>query len=231
MAAVLVGIAVRDRQEAIRLASAYTAKGEPQETELDTLQIVPYGVALLVCGTMIVLLAVRHERRPQWILLAVVSVWLLWRELPYDEQLLGVNTFSWAKYLAKPGLPLGMRIAFFAVSFAFAVGLAAYLVVRRREVLAMIREKILSLSFGLLVLAGGSLLAAQAVDKHRGIDSLLAVGLSAWDLRDYCEESLELAGATLLAMSCLMAVLEEPPRKGSTAPSRAAARPSSGGSA
>ena len=117
-----------------------------------------------------------------------------------------------------------------AASFAFAVGLVVYLVVRRREVLAMIREKILSLSFLLLVLAGGSLVTAQMLDKYRGVDRLLGTSIGGWDLKGYCEESLELVGATLLAMSCLMAVLEEPTRKGSTAASRAADGPSPDGS-
>lgn len=206
----LVAIAVADRERAMEMATSHAAQGEPQETELDAFQVPPYVVALGVCLAMIFVVRKRADRLPLWIFLAALTAWLLCRELPFDEQVLRANAFSWAKYLHDDHVPRGVRIGFAVVTMGLTLALMIYGLVRRRAVRALVREKFLSLSSVLIVLSGVLLFGAQTLDKHRSTDHVLDTHLSRWALRDYCEESLELVGAVLLLMACLMAVLEEP---------------------
>jgi len=209
--AALVAVPAVDHDRAVRLATPYTATGEPQETLLDIPQAWLYAVPLAVCLVMIVRLRRRPDRRPLWVLLAAVTVWLLWRELPYSERLIGSCSFSWAKYLGDSGVPLGLRVAVGAATMAFTAGVAVYAIVKRRALLALVREKVPSFSAGCLVLSGLALVVAQMLDKHRTTDRLFGTAITAWDLKDYCEESLELVGVVLLGMACIMAAVEEPP--------------------
>jgi len=205
----LTGLAVKDRPAALYLAKAYTPLHEPQETPLDWFQEPPYVVALVTCAVMLVALRPRPDRRPWFVLLAVVAAWLLWRELPWDERVLNANTFSWVKYLPNADVPIGVRLAFGLGSMAFTLGVGVYVFRRRRALGRLLRERLFAPSTGMALLAGLSLLAAQACDKHRETDRFLGTSLTAWDLKDYLEESLELIGATLLMLACLMAVVEE----------------------
>ena len=214
LAALVVGLAVVpavDRQCAKRLAGAYTPLHEPQETAMDWFQEPPYAVALLVCVVMAARLRRRSGRRPYWVVLAAVAAWLLWRELPWDERVLGANTFSWAKYLGSPDVPLWAQVVFGGVSILAAAILAGYVLWNGRTLGRIVREKVVSFSTLFIALAGLMLVGAQMLDKHRLTDGLLGTNLSAWDLKDYLEESLEVVGPVLLAMACILAVLEEPP--------------------
>ena len=213
--AVLVAIPAADRKLARDMAAAYTPLGCAQETALDACQAVPYVVALVVCAFMLVRLWHRRDRLPLWVGLAAVTAWLFWRELPYDEQWLGCNTFSWATYASHAhDAPLWIKATFLAVSVGFMVGMVVYVVVMHRAVWRLAREKIGSLSSLLLALSVVALGVAYAIDKHRLADRALGTNLTAWDLKDYCEESLEIIGPVLLAMACIMADLEEPPAEG-----------------
>ena len=205
----LAGLAVKDRPAALYLAKAYTAPHEPQETPLDWFQEPPYAVALVTCAVMLAALWHRAERRPWFVLLGAVAMWLLWRELPWDERVLNANTFSWFKYLPDADGPLGARLAFGLGSMAFTAALVVYIIRRRRAIGRLVRERLFAASTAMVVLAGLSLVGAQACDKHRETDRLLGTALTAWDLKDYLEESLELVGATLLMLACLMAAVEE----------------------
>jgi len=212
VAAVLAAIPAVDRQRAIDLATPYTAKGEPQETPLDDPWCsILYGAALAVCLAMIVRLRRCPDRVALWVVVGAVAVWLLWRESPVSERVIGATSFSWAKYLGNADVPLGLRIVFAAGSMGFTLGLLVYVVRHRRTLVALVREKFLSPGSVLFVLAGLALVTAQMLDKHRSTDKLLGTSLSAWELKDYCEESLEIVGPLLLAMSCVMGILEEPP--------------------
>jgi len=205
----LVGLAVKDRPAALYLAKAYTPPHEPQETPLDWFQEPSYVVALVTCGIMLAARGRRADRRPWFVLLGVVAAWLLWRELPWDERILDANTFSWLKYLPDADVPLWARLAFGLGSMAFTVVLVVYVFRRRRAIGTLLRERLFAPSTAMVVLAGLSLVGAQACDKHRETDEWLGTALTAWDLKDYLEESLELVGATLLMLACLMAVVEE----------------------
>jgi len=214
LAALLVGLAIVpavDRECAKRLARAYTPLHEPQETAMDWLQEPPYAVALLVCVVMVVRLWRRADRLPYWVFLGAVAAWLLWRELPWDERVLGANTFSWAKYVGGPDVPLWAQVVFGGGSILAAALLVGYVLWNGRTLGRIVRERLVSFSTLFIALAGLALVGAQMVDKHRSTDDLLGTSLSAWDLKDYLEESLEVVGPVLLAMACLLAVLEEPP--------------------
>jgi len=211
LAVVLAAVPAVDRDLAKRLANARTPLHEPQETLMDWFQEPPYAVALLVCVVMAARLRRRPDRLPYWIVLGAVAAWLLWRELPWDERVLGANTFSWAKYLGSPDVPLWAQVAFGGGSILFAALLAGYVLWNGRTFGRLIRDRLVSFSSLFLVLAGLALVGAQMVDKHRSTDVLLGTNLSAWDLKDYLEESLEVAGPVLLAMACVLAALEEPP--------------------
>jgi len=205
----LAGIARSDRALAMRLATPYTAKGEPQETPLDWLQEPPYAVALALCIGMVVRLWRRPDRTPYWALLGFLVAFLLWRELPWSERVVGATTFSWPKYLGRADVTLWGKIVFGGGSMAATLGIVLYVIVRRRAILALAREKLFALSTLLVVLAGGTLLAGQVLDKHRSADYLLGTHFSVWDLKDYLEESLEWVGPTLLLLAAVMAILEE----------------------
>jgi hypothetical protein len=200
---------MKDRPAALYLAKAYTAPHEPQETPLDWFQEPPYAVAVAACGIMLAVLWRRPGRRPWFVLLGAAALWLLWRELPWDERILNANTFSWLKYLRNADVPLWARLAFGAGSMAFALGLVVYVIRRRKDIVRLARERLFAASTGMVVMAGLALAGAQACDKHRGTDRLLGTALTAWDLKDYLEESLELVGATLVLLACLMAAVEE----------------------
>jgi len=178
---------------------------------MDWFQEPPYAVGLLVCVFMAVRLRHRPERLPRWIALAAVTAWLLWRELPWDERILGANTFSWAKYLGSPDVPLWARVVFGGGSILATVLLVGYILWNGRTLARLVREALISFGTFFMVLAGLALVGAQMVDKHRGTDALLGTNLSAWDLKDYFEESLEVVGPVLLAMACILAALDEPP--------------------
>ena len=211
LAVVLAIVPAVDRDLAKRLAAAYTPLHEPQETLMDWFQEPPYAVALLVCVVMALRLRRRPGRLPYWIALGAVAAWLLWRELPWDERVLGANTFSWAKYLGRADVPLWVQVVFGGGSILFTALLAGYLLWNRRTFGRLVRERLVSFSSLFLALAGLALVGAQMADKHRSTDGLLGTNLSAWDLKDYLEESLEVAGPVLLAMACVLAALEEPP--------------------
>jgi hypothetical protein len=210
LAAGAIMLATLDRQRAIHVASPYTALGAPQETPLDNLGLVPYAIALGVCVTLLLRSARHRDRWPLWVMLTAITLWLLWRELPWDEQLVGANTFSWAKYAGDASVALWLRVVFVVGSAGLTVALLIYAACVRRSLWRLIREKTPSLSQMLLGLSALSLLAAQMLDKHKLTRRLLSLDLSTWPLAAYCEEVLELFGATLLAMTCLMAALEEP---------------------
>jgi len=208
---VLVSVPLLNPEAAKELAAAYTQKGEPQETPMDWCQEPLYAAALLVCLAMVVRMWRRPERLPLWVFISFVTAWLLWRELPWDERVLDANTFSWAKYLGHPEVPLWARLVFGGGSILVTGALAAYIIVKGRVLLRLVREKIVSISGALFVLGGLSLVAAQMVDKHRTTDAILGTSLSTWALKDYLEESLEIIGPLLLVVGCLMAAMQEPP--------------------
>lgn len=178
---------------------------------MDWLQEPPYAFALGICVVMVVRLWRRPDRLPYWVLLGVVAAWLLWRELPWDERILGANTFSWAKYLGSPDVPVWAQVVFGGGSLLAAVLLVGYVLWNGRALGRLVRERLVSFSTLFMVLAGLMLVGAQMVDKHRSVDDLLGTGLSVWALKDYLEESLEVVGPVLLVMACIMAALEEPP--------------------
>jgi len=209
--AALVSVPAHDRDLAKRLAEAYTPLHAPQETLMDWFQEPAYAAALLVCVVTAVRLRRRPDRLPYWIALAAVAAWLLWRELPWDERVLGANTFSWAKYLGRPDVSPWAQVVFGGGSILATAFLAGYCLWNGRTLGRLVRERLASFSTLFMVLAGLALVGAQMIDKHRSTDALFGTSLSAWDLKDYVEESLEILGPVLLAMACIMAALEEPP--------------------
>ena len=66
-------------------------------------------------------------------------------------------------------------------------------------------------SFPTISLQDLVLVTSQCFDKHRTTDRLFGTSITAWNLKDYGEESLELVGVVLLGMACIMAAVEEPP--------------------
>lgn len=210
-AATLVAIPLVDRSTALYLGAAYTPGRTGQETPQDVLQPLIYVVALAVCVVMAVRLRRRGDRLPIWTIGAAAVAWLLWRELPFDERWLGCNTFSWRTYASHAhDAPLWVKAVFLVGSIGFTLGLVIYVAVKRRVLLRLVRERVWSVPALMTVLAALSLVAAQMLDKHRMIDRRLGADLSAWDLRDYCEESLETLGPVLLVTACLLTALGEP---------------------
>jgi len=210
LGAVLVAIPVVDRPLALYLARPYTPIHEPQETPLDLVQEPPYAAALVICIVMQVRLRHRPDRLPYWVLLGVVTAFLLWRELPYSERILGATTFSWRKYMGGHEAPLWGRIVLGGGSMAVTAALAVYVLWKWRGIVQAIRERFFAMSTALIVAAGLALVGAQMLDKHRSTDSVLGTAITAWNLKDYTEESLEFVGPVLLLMGTVMALLEEP---------------------
>jgi hypothetical protein len=211
----LVAVAALAPDVARRAGEAPPEEGLAPETPMDWLPVPFYAGALFLCVVMLVRGRKRPERRPVWVLTACLLAWLLWRELPWDERILNdANTFSWAKYLGDPAVPLWARIVFGGGSIAAVALLLLCLIVRAKAVGRILAEKVRSAS-GWLLAGGMALLAvAQACDKYHSVDKRLGTDLAA--LKEagwlgYVEESLELLGPVLLAMACVMAVLEEPP--------------------
>jgi hypothetical protein len=114
------------------------------------------------------------------------------------------------KYLGDADVPLWAKVAFGGGSIVFSGAVLFYAVRHARALAASVREKVRSLSGWLLAAAGLALLGAQMVDKHRTTDAYLGTNLSAWDLKDYLEESLEIVGPMLLVAAVVLAILEEP---------------------
>lgn len=129
---VLVSIPLLNAEAAKELAAAYTPKGEPQETPMDWCQEPLYAAALLICLAVVVRMWRRPERLPLWVLISFVTAGLLWRELPWDERVLGANTFSWARYLGRPEVPLWSRLVFGGGSILATGALVAYIIAKRR---------------------------------------------------------------------------------------------------
>jgi len=210
VALALAAVPLVDRERAVHLAKAYTAPHAPQETPLDWLQEPVVLVSLVVCVVMVTRLWHRKDRLPYWVLLGAATAWLLWRELPWDEGILGANTFSWAKYLGNHDVPLWGQIVFGGGSILATAAMGVYLLKNRVTYARLWRERRFAISAFLIVLALVALVTAQMTDKHRSTDAVFHGHLSAWDLKDYMEESLELIAYILLLMGTVMAVLEEP---------------------
>ncbi len=209
----LVVVAVLGPETAWRAGRAPEGEGIAPETPMDWLSVPCYGVALVLCAVMLVWTRGRPDRRPIWVLMAFLLAWLLWRELPWDERILNdANTFSWAKYLNDPEVPLSARIVLGGGSMAAVALMVVYVCRRARAIGRLLVEKARSAS-GWLVAAGlGLLVVAQLCDKYRSIDKRLGTNLAA--LKEagwlgYIEESLEFLGPLLLAMACIMGMLEE----------------------
>lgn len=209
----LVAVAVLAPGMAKRAGEAPAGEGLAPETPMDWLPLPFVGLALVLCVVMLVRTRGRADRRPAWVLMTFLLAWLAWRELPWDEYILNdANTFSWAKYLDDPEVPLLVRIVFGGGSMAAAVLMIVYVCRRARAVGRLLREK-LRMSSGWLVAAGlGLLAAAQVCDKYSSIDKRLGTDLAA--LKEagwlgYVEESLELLGPVLLVMACIMGMIEE----------------------
>ena len=206
----LTAVPLVDRERAVYLAKAYTVPHAPQETPLDWLQEPVVAVSLLVCVVMVTRLWRRRDRLPYWVLLGAATAWLLWRELPWDEGILGANTFSWVKYLGHHDVPLWAQIVFGGGSILATAAMIVYLLRNRVATMRLWRERRFAISALLIMLALVVLVTAQMTDKHRSTDDLFHVRLSVWELKDYMEESLELVSYILLLMGTVMAVLEEP---------------------
>jgi hypothetical protein len=93
---------------------------------------------------------------------------------------------------------------------AATAALVVYVFWNRRRIVQVIRERFFAMSTAIIVAAGLALVGAQMLDKHRTTDSVLGTGITAWNLKDYTEESLEFIGPVLLLMGAVMALLEEP---------------------
>ncbi len=216
LAVALWAYAYLDPEGARRAGEAPPDQGLAPETPMDALPLPVYAAMLGVCGWQLWRVRGRADRRPLWVLLGSMAAWLLWRELPWDERVLGdANTWSWAKYLDAPEVPLWARVVLGGGSIAATVLLVAYAVRRGKALGRLVREKFASLS-GWVFLAGGVLLgAAQALDKYASIDKHLGTNLAAWKADGrlgFLEESLELIGPLFLLMACILGVLETPAR-------------------
>ncbi len=202
--------------EAARRAGTSPADGLAPESPMDWLCLVPYTAALALCLVMVVRMWNRRARRPLWVLLAFVTAWFLWRELPWDERILNdANTFSWAKYLGSPDTPLWAQIVLGGGSILVTVLLVVYVARHMREVGRLLAEKVRSASGWIFAMGVALLAAAQAMDKYDTFDRHLGTNLAAWKAGGwlgYVEESLEFLGPVLLLVACVVAVLEEPAR-------------------
>ncbi|MFO8013220.1 MAG: hypothetical protein R6X20_07935 [Phycisphaerae bacterium] len=186
------------------------------ETPMDWLSVPPYVAALALCLVMVVRTWDRRPRRPLWVLLAFVLAWLLWRELPWDGRLLNdANTFSWAKYVGSPDVPVWAQVVLGGGSMVVALLLVVYVVRHARDVGRLLAEKVRSASGWVFAMGAVLLAAAQAMDKYGTVDRHLGTDLAAWKAGGwlgYVEESLEFLGPVLLLAACVVAVLEEPAR-------------------
>jgi hypothetical protein len=211
----LVAVAVL-RPDAARRAGQSPADGLAPETPMDWLSLVPYAAALLVCVVLLVRTRDRPQRRPLGVLLTFVVAWCLWRELPWDERLLNdANTFSWAKYLGSPDVPVWAQVVLGGGSILVTLLLVVYLVRHGRDVTRLLVEKVRTVSGWVFALGGALLATAQALDKYDTVDRHLGTDLAAWKATGwlgYAEESLEFLGPVLILVACVLAVLEEPPR-------------------
>jgi len=202
--------------EMARRVGASPADGLAPETPMDWLAVLPYAAALIVCAAMLVRTRDRTDRRMLWILLTFVLAWLLWRELPWDERLLhDANTFSWAKYLGSPDVPVWAQVVLGGGSMLVALLLLVYLARHVRAVGRLLAEKVRSASGWVFALGMALLAAAQALDKYATFDKHFGTDLAAWKAvgwLGYVEESLEFLGPLLLLVACVVAVLEEPDR-------------------
>ncbi|MBL7139639.1 MAG: hypothetical protein ISS74_01885 [Planctomycetes bacterium] len=228
----LVGFAVVWPEVAKPAGETPRADGLAPETPMDWLAVPPYAAALAVCVWMLVRVRGRPDRRPLWVLLTFAVAWLLWRELPWDERLLNdANTFSWAKYLGRPDVPLWAQVVLGGGSILATVLLVVYVVRRGRVIGRILAEKVRSASAWVFGLGIGLLALAQAFDKYDTVDGHLGTNLAAWKATGwlgYAEESLEVLGPLALVMACLLAVVEEPRPAGRNA--KAADGPDQGSS-
>ena len=211
---VLAAVAVVWPEEARRAGQTDPQQGVAPETPMDWLSVPPYTAALVICVVQLVRSGSRRRRRPLWVLLTLVVGFLLWRELPWDEQLLNdANTFSWAKYLGKPDVPLWAQIVLGGGSILVTALALVYVIRYARTIGRLAMEKVRCTS-AWVCMAGLVMLAlAQAFDKYASIDKHLGTNLMAWKATGwlgYGEESLELLGAVALLMACILAVREEP---------------------
>jgi len=221
--------------DAARRAGVSPPEGVAPETPMDWLAVIPYAAALLLCAGMLVRLRDRPRRRPLWALLAFVVAWLLWRELPFDERLLNdANTFSWAKYLGSPDVPVWTQVVLGGGSMLVTVLLAVYVARHMRDLGRLLAEKVRSASGWVFALGVGLLAAAQALDKYATFDKHFGTDLAAWKAAGwlgYAEESLECLGPVLLLVACVLAVLEEAVRSATPPSERSAERAGTQGSA
>ncbi len=201
-------IPVFDYKYALDLAVPYTVKHAPQETPLDPFQHLPYFPAILVAFYQVFRNRRSRERRLFWILLGSVSLFLLWRELPYDERILGANTFSYAKYLTEEHIPILLRLSFAVVSMALISFLGLWTLFRvykaPGKIFNVFKQNLFSAGGALLVLSFFFLGLAQAFDKHRSTDKLLHLNISAFEIKDYVEESLEVLGPYFLSAAVVI---------------------------
>jgi len=212
----LVAAAVLWPEAARRAGETDPTDGLAPETPMDWLSIIPYVAALVLCAVMLVRSRRRPDRRPLWVLLAFVVAWLLWRELPFDERILNdANTFSWAKYLGSPDVPVWAQVVLGGGSMLVTLLLVVYVARHVRDIGRLLAEKVRSASGWVFAMGAGLLAVSQAFDKYDTFDRHFGTDLAAWKAAGwlgYAEESLELLGPVLLLVACLLASLEEPPR-------------------
>jgi len=214
----LVGVAALWPETAKRVGETDPAEGLAPETPMDWLEVPGYVAALAVCVAVLVRRRDRPDRRPLWVLVTFLLAWLLWRELPWDERILGdANTFSWSKYLGRPDVPLWAQVVLGGGSMLVTAWLVVYLVRHGGRVAALVVEKVRSASGWVFALGMAMLAAAQACDKYHTIDRHLGTNLAAWKAAGwlgYLEESLELVGPLVLLVACIVGAMEEPPARG-----------------
>jgi len=214
----LVGVAALWPETAKRAGETGPAEGLAPETPMDWLEVPGYVAALAVCAAVLVRGRDRPDRRPLWVLVTFVLAWLLWRELPWDERILGdANTFSWSKYLGRPDVPFWAQVVLGGGSMLATAWLVVYLVRHGGRVAALVAEKVRSASGWVFALGMAMLAAAQACDKYHTIDRHLGTNLAAWKAAGwlgYLEESLELVGPLVLLVACIVGAMEEPSARG-----------------
>jgi len=222
----MVAVAVLSPQVARRAGETDPAHGLAPETSMDWLSVFPYVAALSLCVWMLVRTRRQAHRRPLWVLLAFAIAWALWRELPWDERVLNdANTFSWAKYLGSPDVPVWAQVVLGGGSMLVTVLLAVYVARHIRDVGRLLAEKVRSVSGWVFALGVVLVAVAQVFDKYDTFDRHFGTDLAAWKVAGwlgYAEESLELVGPLLLLVACLLATLEEPGRSSASRGERSA---------